>query len=38
MAQRMGATVTEVAASHAVLVSQPSPTAAVIKAAADSLR
>lgn len=37
MASRMGATTTEVEASHAVLVSKPSETASVVAAAAASL-
>jgi pimeloyl-ACP methyl ester carboxylesterase len=37
MAQRANATVSEIASSHAVLVSHPGPTAAVIAAAAANL-
>ena len=35
MSQRIGATVTEVAASHSVYVSQPAPVADLIKQAAQ---
>jgi pimeloyl-ACP methyl ester carboxylesterase len=38
MSQRAGATVTEVAASHSVYVSQPAPVAALIKQAAAAVR
>lgn len=37
MAERAGATITEVDASHVSMVSQPEPTLAAIRAAAESI-